>query len=168
MAAFLPEDQLPRIACQEAALTHLHPLAGDVSAATVVLCRALIRGIPWGEALAMAEADRNPETRQALREARASSGGKGGYAPEVLQSSVFFVTQSRDFREALFESLRFAGPANYCPVLVGPIAGARWGVDAINPELLAHLRVPEILPRVEKTAAALASGWGTLTFEPPA
>lgn len=168
MAAFLPDDQLPRLVGQEAALTHLHPLAGDVSAAAVVLCRALIHGIPWEEALAIAEADRNPNTKLALREGREKPGGRGGYAPEVLQSSVSFVNQSGDFTGALLDSLRYAGPANYCPVLVGAIAGARWGVDAIDLELLEHTCVLEILPRVETNAAALGSGWSGPSSQPPA
>ncbi len=50
----------------------------------------------------------------------------------------------------------FAGPANYCPVLVGAIAGARWGASAIPMSLLAHV---DILPRVCEPAEALAEGW---------
>ncbi len=49
------------------------------------------------------------------------------------------------FTEALGCSLAFAEAANYSPVLVGAIAGARWGVSAMPPPPLAHV---DILPRV--------------------
>jgi ADP-ribosylglycohydrolase len=42
MAPFLPDDQIPNLARQEAALTHHDPLAGDVAASVVLLCRSLI------------------------------------------------------------------------------------------------------------------------------
>ena len=69
-----------------------------------------------------------------------------------------FVATSATFAEALERSLAFAGPANYCPVLVGAIGGGRWGASAIPQASLAHV---DILPRVEATAAALAAGWAT-------
>jgi hypothetical protein len=50
----------------------------------------------------------------------------------------------------------FAGPANYCPVLVGTIGGARWGSSAIPHQALAHV---DILPRVEICAHGLVAGW---------
>jgi ADP-ribosylglycohydrolase len=43
MAGFLPDERLMAFARHEAALTHKHPIAGDVSAAVVVLCRTLPR-----------------------------------------------------------------------------------------------------------------------------
>ncbi|MEL6150059.1 MAG: ADP-ribosylglycohydrolase family protein, partial [Chloroflexota bacterium] len=49
-AAFLPDETLFRHAADEAALTHYDPLAGEVSAAVVMLCRALIRGVEWDDA----------------------------------------------------------------------------------------------------------------------
>jgi hypothetical protein len=35
-------------------------------------------------------------------------------------------------KEVLQKSIEFAGPANYCPVLVGSLAGARWGASSIS------------------------------------
>ena len=43
MCLFIADDELPAMAIQEAKLTHEHELAGDVSAAVILLCRALIR-----------------------------------------------------------------------------------------------------------------------------
>src|SRR5262249_20411833 len=87
----LVEDRVPGHARAEAGLTHYHPLAGDVSAAVNVLCREVIRGVRWGEALARAGYERLPETREALREAVSGPGTNGGYAPAVLRAAVHFV-----------------------------------------------------------------------------
>ena len=83
-------------------------------------------------------------------------GNNGGFAPDVLRAALHFVGTSACFAEALERSLAFAGPANYCPVLVGAIGGARWGASAIPPSALAHV---DILPRVRAAAEALAAGW---------
>ena len=69
---------------------------------------------------------------------------------------MYFVGSSFSFSEALGWSLAFAGPANYCPVLVGAIGGARWGSSAIPRQALAHV---DILPRVETCAHGLVAGW---------
>ncbi|HKB35918.1 MAG TPA: hypothetical protein VKD72_05655, partial [Gemmataceae bacterium] len=79
-----------------------------------------------------------------------------GYAPDVLRAALHFVGTSACFTEALKRSLAFAGSANYSPVLVGAIAGSRWGASAIPQPALAHVA---ILPRVRVIAEALAAGW---------
>jgi ADP-ribosylglycohydrolase len=155
MAAFLDDDVLADCALREAALTHAHPLAGDVAAAVVGLCRALVRGYGWGAALSMAARSRLPATVRALRPTESSKRlSRGGFAPDVLQAAVHFVTANTAFDAALAASLAFAGPANYCPVLVGAIGGARWGTHAIQAEHLAHCRDR---PRIDAAAARLAA-----------
>jgi ADP-ribosylglycohydrolase len=156
MAHFLPDDELPGCALREARLTHQHPLAGDVAAAVVVLCRALIRGKPWDEALVLARVGRLRETIEALDGNNLSPLSTGGYSPEVLRATVHFVAGHDSFADALSASLAFAGPANYCPVLVGAVAGARWGATAISAELL-----PEwgLMVRVGNAAEILAHEW---------
>jgi ADP-ribosylglycohydrolase len=83
-------------------------------------------------------------------------GNNGGFAPDVLWAALHFAGTSACFADALERSLAFAGSANYCPVLVGAIAGARWGASAIPHPALAHVA---ILPKVEATAKALAAEW---------
>lgn len=156
MSAHLPDDELPMLAFQEARLTHRDPLAGKVAAAVVVLCRALVRGERWD--LCLRKASRHcdvvsPEAWEGGTEPRLSP---SGFAPEVLQAAVFFVGTCRDLETALARSLAFAGPANYCPVLVGAIAGARWGASRIPPSCL---RTSPILRRVELAADALSASW---------
>jgi ADP-ribosylglycohydrolase len=102
----------------------------------VTLCRALVRGLAWDAARSLAARPRD-------------ACGRGCFAPEALAAAVHFVGAADGFAVALEPSLRFAGPANYCPVLVGALAGARWRAAAVNPGALAHC---EIQPRVREAA----------------
>lgn len=156
MLASLADDELPGCAITEARLTHHDPLAGDVAAAVTMLCRCLIRGVAWESAVQRSAGERQTETSAAMFSVRDGPGTSGGFAPEVLRAAVYFVGSSSSFSEALERSLAFAGPANYCPVLVGAIGGARWGSSAIPAPALAQV---EILPRVEPCAHGLAAGW---------
>jgi ADP-ribosylglycohydrolase len=144
--AALGDDDLPGCALAEARLTHHDPLAGEVAAAVNKLCRSLIRGASWDVAL----------SRCGLFTGEDEPGNNGGFAPDVLRAALHFVGTSGHFTEALERSLAFAGSANYCPVLVGAIAGSRWGASAIPKPALAHV---DNLPRVHAIAEALAAGW---------
>jgi len=157
MASFLADEELASVALEEARLTHLHPLAADVAAATCALCRALIRRRTWSEALALAAEGRRPETVNALLgNVERKQLRHGGFAPDVLQTAVFFTGQAETFEGALTAALAFAGAPNYSPVLVGAIAGARWGAKAIPERELAHC---DVLHRVATTARELAGVW---------
>jgi len=146
MLASLTDDELVACALAEARLTHHDPLAGEVAATVNRLCRALVRGVGWDVALRQVGGFAAPE----------GPGGDGGFAPDVLRAALHFVGSSARFTEALGRSLAFAGPSNYCPVLVGAVAGARWGASAVPPPALAHV---EILSWVRAAADALAAGW---------
>jgi ADP-ribosylglycohydrolase len=156
MLAALADEALPGCAFTEARLTHRDPLAGDVAAAVTVLCRCLIRGAAWESAVRRSAEGRQGQTSEALSSRQEGPGTNGGFAPEVLRAVVYFVGSSSSFSEALDLSLACAGPANYCPVLVGAIGGARWGSAAIPHQALAHV---DILRRVETCARGLAAGW---------
>jgi ADP-ribosylglycohydrolase len=146
MLASIADEDLSACALAEARLTHHDPLAGEVAAAVNDLCRALIRRAGWGVALRRCGSFAGQE----------GPGGNGGFAPDVLRAALHFVGTSACFAGALGRSLAFAGSANYWPVLVGAIGGARWGASAIPSSSLAHV---DVLPRVRKTAEALAAGW---------
>jgi ADP-ribosylglycohydrolase len=146
MCAAVADDDLTGFVMAEARLTHHDPLAGEIAVAANKLCRALIRGAAWQDAL--------QETGGFT--GHVGPGNNGGFAPDVLRAALHFVGSSACFAEALDRSLAFAGPSNYCPVLVGAVAGARWGASAISPPALAHV---EILPRVRAVANALAADW---------
>jgi ADP-ribosylglycohydrolase len=146
MLASLADDDLAICALAEARLTHHDPLAGEVAAVVNKLCRSLIRGDLWDVALRRCGEFASQE----------GPGNGGGYAPDVLRAALHFVGRSACFPEALERSLAFAGSANYCPVLVGAIAGARWGALTIPQVALAHV---DCLPRVRAAAETLAAGW---------
>ena len=152
----LNAQQLTDFAAKEATLTHYHPLSGDVAAAVVVICHELVRGSAWEDAVESARAGRLPETRAAMTHPEPDSLNRGGFAPDVLAAAVHFVGSSDKFDAALDASLQFAGPANYCPVLVGNMGGARWGASSTGDRMLDHC---DILPRVRSAAASLASRW---------
>lgn len=157
-AAFINDHELPLAAIQEAAITHFDPLAGDVSAATVMLCRSLIQGLPWREALSTASDGRNLITQTALFPTKAVDISSDGYAPHVLQAAIHFLSSSDSFQPALEASMEFAGPPNYCPVLVGSIGGARWGASSIS--RWPHART-SVVERIDRVVDSLTAGLQT-------
>ena len=153
MALTITDEAVAKTALQEATLTHHHPLAGDAAAAVAVLCRALIRGASWETTLARAAEDRLPEIRLALEATDTGRLVRSGFAPETLKAAVHLVSHASSFQDALAASLRFAGGANYAPVLVGAIGGARWGSRRIPTSELGHCLD---LRRVEVVSVAVA------------
>jgi len=156
MASFLPDQQLTSYPYTEAALTHYDRLAGDVAAAVVTLCRALLQGTPWPLAIQIASAGRAPAVVAALNMAGDPSLAPDGFAPHVLYAAVHFVHNADRLVSALDAALAFAGPANYCPVLVGAIGGARWGAVQIEERYLSHC---VIVSQVHQIADRLAHSW---------
>ena len=147
MFAAIEDKDLADSAMTEAGLTHYDPMAGEIAARVNQLCRSLIQGVGWDEAL----------RKYCGLVDQAGPGNNGGFAPDVIRAAIYFVNQSACFTEALDRSLTFAGPSNYCPVLVGAIAGGRWGASTIPPSSLAHVG---ILTRVKAAAESLAADWG--------
>jgi ADP-ribosyl-[dinitrogen reductase] hydrolase len=126
LVSSIPIAQLPELAKQEARISHFHPLAGDVSAAVVVLCRALLDGEDYEVAKGMAATNRLPETCEALLDPDDRRLSTSGYSPEALRAAIHFINRGSCVDEAIAEASLFAGDSNYCPVLVGAIAGALW------------------------------------------
>ena len=156
MSAHLEDSELAECARHEASLTHRHPLAADVSLAVVLLCRHLIRGVGWAEARRAAAVGRGSITQVSLEPSSQEALNAGGFAPDVLAAAVLFLEQHGEFGDALKASIRFAGPANYCPVLVGAIGGARHGASQIGEHHLTHC---PLLHRVRAAAGKLAEEW---------
>ena len=40
----------------------------------------------------------------------------GGFSPNVLEASLYFINHTSNFSDAVDKSIKFAGPANFCPV----------------------------------------------------
>lgn len=120
------DKELVNITIQEAKLTHWHPLAADVSVVTVLLCRKLFQGDDWHAALMFARNGRMVETQSALERHDIGDLKADGYGPNVLAAAVYFLMNADNLDEAIKRSIDFAGPANYCPVLVASIGSAKW------------------------------------------
>lgn len=159
MAGFLSDEALPVAAMLQARLTHFHPLAADGAVSIAMMTRALLRDADWAEVLDTGRVGAMPETATALAATPRSALKPEGVTPDVLAAAVWFTGNHGSFEAALTASLAFAGPANYAPVLVGVLGGARWGRAAIPAEHISHLR-PEVLARVEKIAEAMVRTWG--------
>lgn len=167
MAPWLSGDALATSARREAGLTHYHPIAADTAAAMTLLCRDRIMQRRWsaGETRQLARGF-HPEVRDALEEALADDSPerpeatgptsdlhKGGYSPGTLRAGLHFVLTAHEPAQALAAAKRFAGPANYCPVLAGALLGATYGASALDDALLKHHTAAHI-------AAIKTAAWG--------
>ena len=111
----IPTNQLIDFARQEARITHHHPDAGNCSAVMVLLCRYLIEGNSWPVSKELVS--QNKEMKSTWINIQNAKLNKGGYVLDVMHSAFHFLNTE----DALEKSLKFAGPANYCPVIVGVI-----------------------------------------------
>ena len=116
----------------------------------MVLCRALIRGVDWYDVLGLAAEGRMVLTQEALQQRSSKPSGNGGFAPDVLKATVYYITKNTNFEKALNKSIEFAGSDNYCPILVGSIGGARWRKLSIPKKALTHC---DFTSRIENVAS---------------
>lgn len=127
------DEQLCAAARSEATITHLHCDAVETAVASAVICRKLMGGSSLQEAVAAAQLAvgiRSPLLAEVLQRFPQHDEGtlhRGGHAPLVLEAALHFVGSASSFESALAASLKFAQLPNYCPVLVGPFAGALFG-----------------------------------------
>ena len=111
----IPTNKLVDCARQEAAITHYHPIAGNCSAIMALLCRYLIEGNSWVESKKIVK--QNEELKTTWIKIEKANLNNGGYVLDVMHSAMFFLDRTNSLEDAL----SFAGPANYCPVIVGII-----------------------------------------------
>eukprot|EP01083_Nonionella_stella_P112920 332644_1 len=135
--------KLEDVAFEESCLTHYAPLSRSCSIAVNYLCRALINGHKWNESLQICHTNIQDEDIKTILQIFIQNKAEinrnnykiklemGGYAPEVLKAALYFLNEYETFDASLNASIQFAGNANYCPVLVGSIGGARYGIDAV-------------------------------------
>lgn len=152
----IPDADVTRLAQQEAKLTHFDPLAGQVSACYLNMVRDLVYGLPWQVALKQLTQEAPPELQERLLQLHEMPLARGGYAPEVLHSAIYLVQHCANPAEALDQAVKLAGDGNYVPVVVGALAGARWGAQAVTPDLLNHVH---IMLQIEAASKSLMVGW---------
>ena len=117
LAAFekIPTNKLLDYAKQEAKITHYHPEAGNCSAVMALLCRFLLEGHSWTESKDLVS--KYEGLQSTWRNIQNANLNNGGYVLDVMHTAFHFL----DKEDCLNNSLSFAGPANYCPVIVGVI-----------------------------------------------
>lgn len=115
----IPTDRLISIAKEEAKITHFHPDAGNGSAIVVMLCRYLLEGKTWEESKLLVSGNNLlKKPWQCINNAEIRP---DGYIFNVLCSALHFL----DNENSLENAKKFAGAANYCPVIVGLISKIR-------------------------------------------
>ena len=165
-ALFLDGATLASASSHESRLTHYSPISQGCCAFFVSICRLLIEGEPWhlvveklpqlATLLCPTDPSMHGKILSALSPSTAADTlSNGGFCPDVIQAALFFVNRNDSFGGAMSDALSFAGPANYAPVLVGALAGARFGYEAIPRALLAHCR-PGVEARLATAAAKLS------------
>jgi hypothetical protein len=83
----------------------------------VLLCRYLLEGYSWEESKNFVK--ENKQTKVTWNKIETANLNNGGYVLDVMHSAIHFL----DRKDTLKNSLAFAGPANYSPVIVGIIQG---------------------------------------------
>ncbi|MCA9755172.1 MAG: ADP-ribosylglycohydrolase family protein [Candidatus Eisenbacteria bacterium] len=157
MSAPIADADIESVAIREAGTTHAHPLAGQTSAAVARLCRLLVRGTPWTTALQRVAESSDERVRRALEVQDESDINAGGFAPDTLAAAIYHLGRADSFAEAIDRSMAFAGFANYCPVLVGSIGGARWGRSQIEASQLEHHG--SLVEKLDSLAKSMAADW---------
>ena len=163
ISCFKKIDDVETIALEQCSLTHVNQEAVCCAQLVSLVCRLLIEGIETDIkkcakiALGRLEKNASQKIRKAV-EKPSQIMSSGGYAPEVLAAALYFLVEAKSFDDALLPSLGYAGSANYCPVLVGMIAGAKFGRN-INQSHFRHISSNSVFRRYEKTALALSFSW---------
>lgn len=125
-ASFLSFDELGDCARIEARLTHAHPLAGDVAAASCEIARMLLEGNGWLRAINNTQRRTKGDLEAIIGEWMRPPSDQSGFSLAVFHAALHFVGTSSSFNSALERSCLFSGTGNYAPVLTGALAAARW------------------------------------------
>jgi len=165
MSNSIPDEDLSAFARSEAAMTHLHPLAGEVSAIAVSMCRKLINGQAWQSIIDEVYDNASAEIQLTISKSLNGEIYPDGFAPHVLGAAIYFVHHGDNFDSMLESAIHFAGPANFCPVLAGSIGGSRWGESAISNSWFDTSnnfgQKIRNLNRIKMISAKLAKQWNT-------
>ncbi len=132
-ASAITDEHVPAAARQEARLTHWHSDAAEASVATAVIVRQMLRGASLCDAVAAAAATTSGLVSSILlqKSIDVRNLSCSGYAPRTLEAALYFTRNSASFAEAISTSIAFAGPCNYCPVLVGAFSALKFGVEPV-------------------------------------
>ena len=111
----IPTDQLTTIARNEAKITHFDNDAGNGSAIVILLCRYLLEGKSYQETQKLISD--NLELKESWRKIKEAKLKPNGYIFNVIHSALHFI----DNNKSLEDTFKFAGKANYCPIIFSVI-----------------------------------------------
>ena len=173
----IPTENLSDYVKRESSITHSHSLSYLVSLATAIILRNLITGSSFAQAVDAALLHRKFQKKndtltkfladiaqdklivEVLKDTEGTKLNDGGYSPDVLRAALYWIRKTDNFTDAVEHSIAFAGPANYCPVLVGAFAGALYGESSITEKNLSKVTKKNPVERVVAVAEALAVDW---------
>jgi len=160
--AGIPDSDVPEISVKQSVITHTHILAFETAKAFNIICRSLINGSSLQCSLKLAKSQVTADelkkvlTMETRPQAHLSTGGE---SPLTLEAALWFIINCNGFNETLYRSLEFAGEANYCPVLVGTLAGIIYGCAQITETDISHKETKRIVDRVKQLAENFAKDW---------
>ena len=111
----IPTDQLITIARHEAKITHFDSDAGYGSAIVILLCRYLLEGNSYHDAQKLIS--ENVELKESWINIKEANLKPDGYIFNVIHSALYFI----DNNKSLKDTFKFAGKANYCPIIFSVI-----------------------------------------------
>ena len=111
----IPTDKLISIARQEAKITHFDNDAGNGSAIVILLCRYLLEGNSYQDAQKLIS--ENVELKESWTKITKASLKPDGYIFNVIYSALYFINNNK----SLNDTFKFAGKANYCPIIFSVI-----------------------------------------------
>eukprot|EP00759_Apiculatamorpha_spiralis_P025985 PhF_6_TR29195/c0_g1_i1/m.42716/K11687/ADPRHL2; poly(ADP-ribose) glycohydrolase ARH3 len=146
------DGSLQRAATEECTITHIHPESVATSVATNLIARRLILGDDPRTAIEQTLGETTDETMLAVLkgvlQGKVNESYKlhsGGHSPYTLQTALHFLLyppppdNHNVFQNVLSASLSYAGEPNFCPVLVGALAGAwRGSEEVVSSNMLNH------------------------------
>ena len=108
-------DKLISVARQEAKLTHYDEDAGNGSAIVILLCRYLLEGNSYQDTQKLIS--ENVELKESWINIKEANLKPDGYIFNVIHSALYFI----DNNKSLKDTFKFAGKANYCPIIFSVI-----------------------------------------------
>lgn len=143
---FYPPAVVREASLAASRVTHFDPVAGEASAFVNRMVSGICRGeeapVAFGRALAACE---DPELRGLLEDYRAHPPEPSLDAVLCTHCAVRVFMDAPSFRDAVVTAVNLGGDADTVGAIVGGLAGARYGCEAIPPSWLAALQDREEL-----------------------
>ncbi len=107
----IPTSQIITLAKKEAKITHFDEDAGNGSAIVIMLCRYLLEGKSYYDAENLIS--NNEVLKESWAKLQNAELKPDGYIYNVIFSALHFIKENK----SLEDTFKFAGKANYCPII---------------------------------------------------